>query len=137
MVDIPFLFTRFYTSKRWLFGISEPSTVCFMFMSQICEYVFGLTNYQFLFLDGVKHVVMEMHKPMIWWSPLVFRIFNPASSPTMKEAWTINCLPVIQHSNGEWTIFQCISCWKTMMFNCHVCLLIEGKSGVVSPGIFN
>ena len=108
-----------------------------MFMSQICEYVFGLTNYQFLVLDGVKHVVMEMHKPMIWWSPSVFVIFNAASSPAMKEAWTINCLPVIQHSNGERTIFQCIFCWKTRMFNCHVCLQIEGKSGVVSPGIFN
>ena len=27
MVNIA-LFTRSYTSKRWLFGISEPSTVC-------------------------------------------------------------------------------------------------------------
>ncbi len=27
MVNIP-LFTWFYTSKRWLFRISEPSTVC-------------------------------------------------------------------------------------------------------------
>ena len=31
MVRYPIVFDGFYTSKRWLFGISEPSTVCFLF----------------------------------------------------------------------------------------------------------
>ena len=56
-----------------------------MFMSQTGEYAFGLTNYQFLFLDGVKHVVMEMHKPVIWLNPLVLGIFNGEKHQLWKK----------------------------------------------------
>ena len=31
LVVCPIIFDGFYTSKRWFFGISEPSTVCWMF----------------------------------------------------------------------------------------------------------
>ena len=48
MVSIP-LFARFYTSKRWLFGISEPSTVL---CCNICFFV-GVFLIRFFFPENV------------------------------------------------------------------------------------